>query len=34
MSCVYVTDHAKDRTRQRVGLPKRVIEKNGWPLML
>lgn len=29
MSCVYVTDHAKDRTRQRVGLPKRVIEKNA-----
>lgn len=29
MSCVYITDHAKDRTRQRVGLPKRVVEKNA-----
>lgn len=29
MSCVYVTDHAKDRTRQRVGLPKRATEKNA-----
>lgn len=29
MSCVYVTNHAKDRTRQRVGLPKRAGEKNA-----
>lgn len=29
MSCVYVTNHAKDRTKQRVGLPKRVVEKNA-----
>ena len=29
MSCVIVTNHAKERTRQRVGLPKRVIEKNA-----
>lgn len=29
MSCVYVTEHAKDRTRQRVGLPKRAVEMNA-----
>ena len=29
MSCVVVTNHAKDRTRERVGLPKRVVEKNA-----
>ena len=29
MSCVYVTEHAADRTRQRVGLPKRAGEKNA-----
>ena len=29
MSCVYVTEHAKDRSRQRVGLPKRAGEKNA-----
>ena len=29
MSCVIVTDHARDRTKERVGLPKRVVEKNA-----
>lgn len=29
MSCVVMTDHAQNRTRERVGLPKRVAEKNA-----
>ena len=27
--CVIVTDHAQERTRQRVGLPKKVSKKNA-----
>lgn len=29
MSCVVVTNHAKERTKQRAGLPKRAVEKNA-----
>lgn len=29
MSCVIVTNHAEDRTRERAGLPKRTVEKNA-----
>ena len=29
MSCVIVTEHAEDRTRERAGLPKRMVEKNA-----
>ena len=29
MSCIIITDHAKNRTKERIGLPKRVIEKNA-----
>lgn len=29
MSCVAVTNHARERTRQRVGLPKKVVHKNA-----
>ena len=29
MSCVVITNHAEDRTRQRAGLPKRTVEKNA-----